>query len=963
MSTVNIKVLLDDARAKGSLLELKKYARELEGQLGNSLLSKKDQQAIAQRLGEVKGDIDDLRTSVKNFDAGAKFEHMGQALGLVATAMVGVSASLKVFGVESERANKIQEGLNGLIQTSVVLQTLLDTTKRNGMYAHYANLVREWTVNNLMIKQKQTEIASTGVLITLQRVWNNLVKQNPIMLLVTAILALVAAGVALYSVLKDDIEQTKNYEKAIDNVIIKNEKLRESHNNSILELKKLQIEYLKITNAVGDLEAQYLTLVAEHENAMNTITKNQRKAYDDMIAADVSWYNKLFAFFGFEQVKSKEFYDKQKQMFKENAIEREDVEKALREKLDIIVAAANKKLQDIEISKENIIQTKRLETFNKTVDNAKKEFDKIKEYSDKIKELTLQQKTIDDELSAEGITGQKKKIADIDKEIKTRNSNITKITSELELYTKLLDQSRKRLEIEQRLAKAQYESLSKISNPFEQQQKTINDQLNNIEENIFNRPYKQYSSNIYGDVQTLYNNLEDIFNKFKTTGVADTGTLLKGLYAKSFDNPELQKEVDIVTNKLEQAITRYTDLQINLADATAKQTEWNNKIITAKSAMEALNTEVNNYTTSAAGVTTTTTTQSDATKKLATSIGTLKKDYILLNQVIDEQAFTNEVLTDSFDKLNKENNIEEIERQFVDLETATLKYYKLQKELLKLEFKDNLTDPEYLLKLNKLTYEESKAIDLLKNKFKDLSDEIKPLKDQLKEMEQELITLFGTIQLTAIDIVSERMTTMFGNINNMLDTNYNKQVTQIDKLKEYGIISEQESIDRKKAAEDKYNEDKLKQKQREFNFNKKMSLSQIAINTAVAITQALADGRYAMAIIAGVQGALQASVVASTTTPTYKKGGLLIGPSHENGGVLTQFGELEGNEFVVNKKASMANIPTLEAINGDNDLITTLINEIRILQNISANQKLVVPVESINKVQKDLVKIQEKAYI
>jgi hypothetical protein len=46
-----------------------------------------------------------------------------------------------------------------------------------------------------------------------------------------------------------------------------------------------------------------------------------------------------------------------------------------------------------------------------------------------------------------------------------------------------------------------------------------------------------------------------------------------------------------------------------------------------------------------------------------------------------------------------------------------------------------------------------------------------------------------------------------------------------------------------------------------------------------------------------------------------QRGGLLKGPLHQQGGILTPFGELEGGEFVVNRASTMAFRPQLERIN------------------------------------------------
>jgi len=42
---------------------------------------------------------------------------------------------------------------------------------------------------------------------------------------------------------------------------------------------------------------------------------------------------------------------------------------------------------------------------------------------------------------------------------------------------------------------------------------------------------------------------------------------------------------------------------------------------------------------------------------------------------------------------------------------------------------------------------------------------------------------------------------------------------------------------------------------------------------------------------------------------------LLTGPKHNEGGIDTQFGELEGGEFVVNRDATQTFLPLLEKIN------------------------------------------------
>jgi hypothetical protein len=57
------------------------------------------------------------------------------------------------------------------------------------------------------------------------------------------------------------------------------------------------------------------------------------------------------------------------------------------------------------------------------------------------------------------------------------------------------------------------------------------------------------------------------------------------------------------------------------------------------------------------------------------------------------------------------------------------------------------------------------------------------------------------------------------------------------------------------------------------------------------------------------------SVSAPATGSKFAKGGLLDGPSHADGGIKTPFGELEGGEYVVNKRSTQSFLPILTAIN------------------------------------------------
>jgi len=59
---------------------------------------------------------------------------------------------------------------------------------------------------------------------------------------------------------------------------------------------------------------------------------------------------------------------------------------------------------------------------------------------------------------------------------------------------------------------------------------------------------------------------------------------------------------------------------------------------------------------------------------------------------------------------------------------------------------------------------------------------------------------------------------------------------------------------------------------------------------------------------------------AKPTGSRYAEGGVLLGPGHDMGGIRTSFGELEGGEFVINRRATANFLPLLEMINAQGNL-------------------------------------------
>ena len=142
-----------------------------------------------------------------------------------------------------------------------------------------------------------------------------------------------------------------------------------------------------------------------------------------------------------------------------------------------------------------------------------------------------------------------------------------------------------------------------------------------------------------------------------------------------------------------------------------------------------------------------------------------------------------------------------------------------------------------------------------------------------------------------------------------------------EKLARERAYAEEQRIEKQKEANERKMRDlEYKQKVQQW----KQQIHQAAASTALAVTNALATQPFvpvgvAMGSLAASLGAVQIGVISSNKPTRYKKGGLLEGKSHEQGGIkVAGFGnpiELEGKEYVINKRTTQYNLPLLEFIN------------------------------------------------
>lgn len=145
-----------------------------------------------------------------------------------------------------------------------------------------------------------------------------------------------------------------------------------------------------------------------------------------------------------------------------------------------------------------------------------------------------------------------------------------------------------------------------------------------------------------------------------------------------------------------------------------------------------------------------------------------------------------------------------------------------------------------------------------------------------------------------------------------------EQLLYAQRLAEEKKLAEQEKALKNKQAQQEANARKM-----ELRYQMVMAVA----NTAQGASKALADWGWPLgAVFAGIMaalGAIQVALIAKQIGAIkpikYAEGGLLQGPSHSQGGIpIGRTGvEVEGNEYVVNKRSTAKYLPLLEAINNE----------------------------------------------
>jgi hypothetical protein len=205
MAKTTIEIDVNTGDSAKSLSDLRNEFKDIQKQLSGLTPGTEEYINALKRLGAVKDDIGDLKDEINAF-AGAdkKIAAVTNVMGGLASGFQAAQGAAALFGQDNEALNKTMVNLQATMAITQGVQGLAgmgDSLKAVG------NLLKSTTIG--------TKLATAA-----QWLWNNAIKANPIMAIITAIGALVTAIIILTRTMNDEDEAQKevikNREKELE---------------------------------------------------------------------------------------------------------------------------------------------------------------------------------------------------------------------------------------------------------------------------------------------------------------------------------------------------------------------------------------------------------------------------------------------------------------------------------------------------------------------------------------------------------------------------------------------------------------------------------------------------------------------------------------------------------------------------------------------------------------------------
>jgi hypothetical protein len=392
-----------------SIQGMKQEIRALQGSLGDNILSPQDKEKVILRIADLKDEMRDLNVTFNSIDRGNTFQNISTAMGPAIAGLSLLTSSAALFGSENKQLNLIMQKTSAIIAIVSAAQQIADAQRLKGLYIFMANQVKAIGLRiqeALTIKvatasevalngAKATGTILTRAITTAQLAWNAAIASNPIGAILTAIALLVTAIVVLVKEYGKAETGVKNYEKALDGTIIKSDDARKAHNEAIIELQKLSIEYDVLTKKIDSFAGEIETLKLEHTAFVEQLKKDTEKEVTTAIEDQITLWGRVkntVLNFG-DAVKGTtdlivEEVKKTTPLYEEMATKIEDSNKILAEK----IKAINKKKEDDDKKKRDEVYKQYKQDLDKRLQDLKTKLEKEKENEVQIRKeiLTIQ---------------------------------------------------------------------------------------------------------------------------------------------------------------------------------------------------------------------------------------------------------------------------------------------------------------------------------------------------------------------------------------------------------------------------------------------------------------------------------------------------------------------------------------------------------------------------------------------
>jgi hypothetical protein len=288
----------------------------------------------------------------------------------------------------------------------------------------------------------------------------------------------------------------------------------------------------------------------------------------------------------------------------------------------------------------------------------------------------------------------------------------------------------------------------------------------------------------------------------------------------------------------------------------------------------------------------------------------------LFNELGEDQVeLVNKVVEGLKDQATLYDGIVEVNEELRDLNDTITKNLDKQNE--------TLTDAQFQA-LKQFISDNEDKIDEVKKFFATASTENTNLTEQQLEELQRLFDAIDTESLVGkINDVASQVVAVFndvtGQIQSVISDGISLQLEQLDYYTEQALAEIGDETEKQRQIQEDI---RAQAEEDRFNLNKRARLTDLGFSLASTIANGAQAAINAIAtvpppggqILAGIYAGLTAAQVAvindqigfvkSQQYQTARRGGLVIGNSHEYGGVIARNGlELEGGEAILNRNA------------------------------------------------------------